>query len=418
MSEMGHGTWVMFVTAGVIAIAMPAGAARFSVRANMEAPPGTILEVPVRLFGEGALVSTAHNELSVAPPLVIRAKPDGTPDCVDFPEQPVAVSFVTFSFVPPACVGAACTGVRASIDVVPPQDVQTIVYYCTVEIPWHAPPGFYPLLITSAGATDAAGNALPTTTQEDAISVPELPKSGMLFVDTVEGRPGESVWFDVTLEATVGAQVIGVITGVEYDKATQIVADDLGAPRCLVKGAFATESDFFFSCFEPGRCVGVYVDFRVDEDPDTAFPSGSVMFSCLVAISPAALPGTYPLFCQNVRIITYDTGSIQSHCNSGAVRVLAPDAPTLTPTVTPQPPSPTPSAAPTRTQTPVEPTSTRTPAPAETSTVPPSLTPRPSDSSGCAIVVRPASNSPWLLWSPAAALLWAGLRRAVVHRAR
>ncbi|MGH3644236.1 MAG: hypothetical protein ACRDUX_35055 [Mycobacterium sp.] len=401
--------WGVLGVAGVIAVATPAQALHFLVRAFMEAPPGSTLEVPVDLYGaEGALVATARNDLLVAPPLVIRAKLDGTPDCAAwYSEYPT-----TFTSLPTGCAGDACTGVRASIDVTPPVDIQAIVYSCIVEVPPDAPPGFYPLLISNAAATDAAGNALPTTIGNALIPVPELPKAAMLFVGTAEGYPGESVWIDVALESTVAAQVVGTVGFIEYDPLTPIVADGIGRPHCMVNPSVGQQSSFYF-----GSLPCCSLDVFIGSGDLPAFPSGAPMFSCLITISPDAPPGDYPLFCHTSNISAYDTGFIRSHCNGGAVRVLAPETPTLTPSVTP-PPSSTPSARATFTPTLVQPTSTRTPAPADTSTIPPSLTPRPSDSSGCAIVVRPASNSAWLLWSPVAALLWAGLRRAGVHRAR
>lgn len=283
----------------------------------------------------------------------------------------------------------------------------TLLYACNVEVPADATPGLYPLVINNAAATDPDGNALPIITRDDVISVPELPKSGMLFVDTVEGHPGERVWVDARLEATVAAQVIGVITGFEYGPWTQVVDNGLGEPHCLVKGLFPAERAFYFSppvCVERDNCTGVYVDFTVDEDPDTAVPSGSVMFSCLVAIAEAAPPGTYPLPCQNIRIVTYDTGFIDSHCNGGAIRVLGPDVPTHTPTATVTPS--------------VEPSSTPTSPPASTPTVAPSRTARPSDDSGCTIAAPTASSPWWLLSAPLVAALSRGRGRRRPRRAR
>ena len=94
------------------------------------------------------------------------------------------------------------------------------------------PPGYYSVTISDAGTEDPDGHSLPTTIQDGAISVPELPKRAVLRIGSADGAPGEIVSLDVTVETTVAAQVIGAFNFLDFDLATPVLTDDDGEPAC------------------------------------------------------------------------------------------------------------------------------------------------------------------------------------------
>ncbi|MGH7788138.1 MAG: hypothetical protein ACRERC_14795 [Candidatus Binatia bacterium] len=376
--------------AAVLLAATPARSVLLSVPAQTEGLAGESTNLFVYLRPEGATVATAHHDLSVAPPLAIRVKPDGTPDC----EDRTHTFSGTFLFLPPGCAGESCAGVRALIDVGVPIGFGTAIYTCVVEVAADTPPGFYAATMSSAGSEDSEGNVLPTAAESGAISVPELPKVATLVVGSAEGAPGETVSFDVTVKTTVAAWVIGGLNFIDFDPMTPVLVDGSGAPACTANPSVGQPGSFSFSpagCIEGVSCNALYADVG-DTGDMRSFPSGEVMYSCQVAISPFASPGIYPLFCTGEYVVDYNS-LIDSHCSSGEIHVLALHTPTTTPTATPQPSSLT---------------------PASTSTVRPTLTPQRSDSGSCAIVAPVTSGTWCLLWLPVAALLGSRLRGRAV----
>ena len=354
----------------------------------MEAPPGTRAEILLDVVPDDIPVRSAQSDLSVAGPLAFLTTNEGSPDCTVLSERPVAVSFEATG-----CDHHRCSGVRTTIVTETPFD-EPLLCVCSVAVPADAMPALYPLSISSATAADANNIPLEATTRDDVISVPQLPKSGALVVGTVVGLPGQEVSFDVSVDATVGAQVIGVVADIRFDPLTPVLQDDVGQPRCAVRGTPVDDSTAFFflprACVERGTCDYVSADFRVTDDPDRAFPSGSVMFSCRVAIAASAVPGVYPFFCQSADLRTYDTGFISTDCRDGAVRVLAPDTPMATPTATPPPPTVTRPATSTA-------TASGTPTAAAIRTMP------GAGSGGCA-TAAPTAAQAWCLLLPLAGL--------------
>jgi hypothetical protein len=384
----------------------PTAAVMFMVTEQWEGLAGQEVEYFVYLIPEGATVEHAYHDLFIAPPIRMRGKPDGTPDC----EDRVHGFSGVFSFLPPGCLGSDCTGVRASVDITVPITVfGRSIYSCMLDVPSDTPPGYYAVTLSDPRSEDPEGNPLPTTVRNNGtISVPELPKRAVLRIGSAEGLPGEMVSFDVTVETTVAAQVIGALNWIEFDPATPVRADANGDPVCAANPLVGQPGEFRFSpaqCVPGVTCNGMDADVGSDTDP-TAFPSGSVMYSCTVAISPSAEPGSYPLFCYDLWVTDYESGFISSHCETGEIRVLAPPAPTYTPT-------PSPTSMPTGTET-ATPSATRTlpptPSATDTPTLAPTTTQRPSDPGGCAITTSAASRAAWVLLLP---LL--GLSRARRH---
>jgi hypothetical protein len=98
-----------------------------------------------------------------------------TPDC----DVNVAINknATNFSFQPPGCSGAACTGMRAIVfdfltvgQLIPDA---ALLYTCHVQIAGDASPGPYPLRPSNVIMSDAAGNRIPGVTGSDGAIVVE-----------------------------------------------------------------------------------------------------------------------------------------------------------------------------------------------------------------------------------------------------
>lgn len=380
------------VTFGFLVLSStPVAAVMFMVTGQTEGLAGHEVDLFVYLIPEGATVATASHDLFIAPPLAIRAKVDGTPECGDGTHQYSGA----FTFLPVGCVGTECTGVRASVDIdFAITGFGRSIYSCLIDVPADAPPGYYSVTFSDPRTEDGEGNPLPTTVRNGTISVPQLPKGAVLRVGSAEGLPGETVSFDVTVETTIAAQVIGALNFIDFDPATPVL-DTLGEPTCSTNQTIGQPGSFSFSppgCVGRGACTSIYADVGSTTDP-TAFPSGAVMYSCTVAISDFAKPGSYPLLCSGVDVIDYES-LIGSHCEDGEIRVLAPPTATYTPMSSPTFVA-TETAAPT-----AAPTAPPTPSVTVTSTTIPTSTWRPSDPGSCAITAPDTLHGAWLLLVP------------------
>jgi hypothetical protein len=392
---MTHRACAIVTFGYLILSSAPAAAVMFDVTGQWEGLAGREVEYFVYLIPEGATVEHAYHDLFIAPPIRIRSLPDGTPECGDgthrYPGR--------FSSLPPGCLGSDCTGVRASVDIPSPiVSYGEAIYSCMLDVPADTPPGYYAVSLSDPRTEDSEGNSLPTTVENGTISVPELPKRAVLRIGSAEGLPGEMVNIDMIVETTIAAQVIGGFNFIEFDPMTPVLVGGNGEPVCVANSTVGQPASFDFSpagCTPAMNCNAVYADVGSDTDP-RAFPSGSVMYSCTVAISPSAQPGSYLLFCYGLWVIDYESGFINSHCETGEIRVLAPPTPTYTPT-------PSPTSMPTGTET-ATPTATRTIPPTPSATGTPTLTPtttqRPSDPGGCAVTAPSGSQAAWVLLLP------------------
>lgn len=388
---MGRIVCTILTFASLVAISAPVFGVMIRVMEQTEGLAGEPLELFVYLIPDGAPVATAENDLLVAPPITIRANPDGTPACGDRAHEYSGA----FNFLPASCIGIGCMGVHASVDVTSPIEAYGVSpYSCTLEVPPNTAPGYYPLTLMNGFAADPTGNSLPTTVGDGAISVPQLPKRAVLRIGRAEGVPGEITSFDVTVETTAAAQVIGALNIIEFDRLTPILDYSNGQPACYVNPAIDQPGSFSFGpagCEKYNTCNTVYPDIGDEANP-TAFQSGAVMYSCSVGISPSAQLGSYPLLCSGLRVFDYNS-IIASHCEDGEIRVLAPPTVTFTPT-----PSPTPVASQTQTATPahsrtVPPTASAT----NTPTFAPTSTRRSADADGCAITTPGEAHATWWL---------------------
>ncbi len=141
----------------------PAAGGRTQViLSSVSAAPGQTAKVTATLGSGGARVAGTQNDIGFDPRQVaIARKGNGKPDCSANPG--IGKEGTAFSFQPPGCAGAACTGIRAlvlslsSVDAIPNGSV---LYTCTVQVAAQASVGKQPLRLSRVGFSDPAGKAL------------------------------------------------------------------------------------------------------------------------------------------------------------------------------------------------------------------------------------------------------------------
>jgi len=371
--------------------------------------PGQTVDISVTLGTEGAEVAGTQNDIAFGDAtsgIQVAAKANGRPDCAVNPD--IEKGGTSFAFQPSGCTaGTDCTGIRAlvlALDNVDPIPNDSRLYTCKVAIAGSASAGEKTLSNTNTGASDPAGGALPTTGTDGRVIVAGGASDATIIVGSATGDAGTTVSFDVSLET--GTDVAGTQNDIAFAAPIQIAAKANGRPDCTVNPDIEKGGTSF--AFQPSGCTagtdctGIRALVLALDNVDP-IPTGSVMYSCNVAIAENAEDGSYPLTCSNPGASDPAGGALLAECTNGAITVgEGPGGtPTDTPTITP-----TPDEDPT-------PTSTNTVAPTNTSTV--TRTPTTggggggNDDDGCAVSAPAHASTGWLLLLPAAALLW--LRR-------
>lgn len=136
---------------------------------------GDTVSIDVSL-NTGTDVAGTQNDITVAAPLAIAARTQGTrqvPDCTA--NGDIDKGGTSFAFQPPNCTpGENCTGVRAlvlSLSNVDPIPDGSVLYSCNIAIAGDADNGDYPLTCSNPGASDPAGGALNTACTNGTITV-------------------------------------------------------------------------------------------------------------------------------------------------------------------------------------------------------------------------------------------------------
>lgn len=227
--------------------------------------------------------------------------------------------------------------------------------------------------------------------------------------------PGQQVVVDVVLVTSQGEEVAGTQNDITFDPAVVSVA---AVSACVINPAI---SDRAAGCEDdpnsgPCKQLNRALDdveggkrFRglvlsLSNTTTINDPAGDdevVLYSCTFQVAQdATLGSTFPLTCSNQGASDPEGGAIDTTCTSGSITVANPA--TATPTAT--------------TATPA----TSTPTQGENPTTPPVATAtrtntRPSgggseDDDGCQVVAPASSHMSWLLFAPAALLLWSRRR--------
>lgn len=162
---------------GIVLVALIAvlngGAARADVviaGGTSTGAPGTAVAFPVLLHTGGVAVGSTQNDVTFDPlHTPIRALPSGDPDCTV--GSAITAPIADFSFEPPGCTGAACTGVSAIVfSLLTPIPDGAVLYTCTVDIAAGAS-GTYPMVIGNASSASPTGDSLPTSGSRGAVIV-------------------------------------------------------------------------------------------------------------------------------------------------------------------------------------------------------------------------------------------------------
>jgi len=233
-------------------------------------------------------------------------------------------------------------------------------------------------------------------------------------IGNVSGAKGSTVPLDVILVGSTGEEIAASQNDITYTANARIPGffdDDAGGviPDCAVNSTIRKNDTQF--AFLPADCATGTGPNDVDTSACTAvralvlslantFPiagtdseTGTRIYTCNVAIGAAAT-GVNALTCSNEGASDPDGGAIATTCTSGSVTVVDATA-TATATSTPPPATPTNTSA--VTNTPVN-TATRTRGAGD------------NDDDGCQVVAPVSSHTGWLLFAPAALLLWSRRR--------
>ncbi|HSP96128.1 MAG TPA: hypothetical protein VL049_02635 [Candidatus Dormibacteraeota bacterium] len=374
---------------------------------------GDTVGVDVTLNSEGSSVAGTQNDITfgAGSGVAVAAKANGKPNCVV--NDAIDKGGTSFAFQPSGCTaGTDCTGIRSlvlALDNVTPIPDGSTLYTCQVAIASDATGGDHALTNSNTGASDPDGNALTTTGVSGNVSVGGPPPGGTVVgIGTATGNAGDTVGVDVSL--TTDASIAGTQNDIAFAAPIAIAAKANGKPNCAVNEAIDKGGTSF--AFQPSGCTagtdctGVRA-LVLALDNVAPIPTGSVLYTCQVAIAGGATSGDQPLTCSNSGASDPDGNAVTATCTNGKVTVSTGGGgtPTETPTETPEVSTPT--------NTPSTPARTATNTTVPTSTKKPTNTPggggRSNDDDGCNIVAPAQSSAAWMLLLPAAALLW--LRR-------
>jgi MYXO-CTERM domain-containing protein len=368
--------------------------------------PGATVDISATLSSQGSEVAGTQNDITFGTDsgVAVAAKANNKPDCAVNPD--IDKGGTSFAFQPSGCTpGSTCTGIRSlvlALDNVSAIPDGSVLYTCKVAIASSASAGEKTLSNTNAGASDPDGGALTTTGTDGRVIVAGGASDATIIIGSASGDPGTTV--DVSVSLETGTDVAGTQNDIAFAAPIAIAAKANGKPDCAVNPEIdkgGTSFAFQPSGCTPGEtCTGIR-SLVLALDNVAAIPTGSVMYTCKVAIA-ADSSGTAPLTCSNPGASDPDGGALLAECTNGEITIGG-DVPTATPTETPTTGDNTPT---------VTATATNTAPPTNTST--PSRTPTISggggfDDDGCAVVAPVQASNGWLLLLPAAALLW--LRR-------
>lgn len=224
-----------------------------------------------------------------------------------------------------------------------------------------------------------------------------VPATLSVNVGNSAAPPGGSAQFSVTLTADAGEQVATVQNDITFDPQNAPVAAKANHfPDCAANPAIGKGGVFTFflgpDFCDASRtvCDTVLAAVVSAVAPITTIPTGTVLYTCTVAVPADAVPGEYPLTVSELNVGDPQGRVFTEASARGGVFTVLPPGPTLaptataamrtaTPTGTPIPAStasPTATNSPTRNPTPTpSPTASRTSAPSPTPPAPTATVP-------------------------------------------
>ena len=191
---------------------------------------------------------------------------------------------------------------------------------------------------TALGTPIDTATATPTDTVTATPTDTPVPLATIL-VGSSGGQAGDETSIEVNFSTALND-----VTETQNDIAFTplvVIAALNGQPNCTVgsmdfTGAFA----FLPAGCSGANCTGIHATVRALSNA-TPISSGSLLYTCMVSISPMAQPGTYALTCTNPLASGPNSPMVPTSCQDGAVSVAAAPTPTdtmtATPTETPEP---------------------------------------------------------------------------------
>jgi hypothetical protein len=230
--------------------------------------------------------------------------------------------------------------------------------------------------------------------------------AAVLTVESKDAAPGSQVTINVILATSQGEEVAGTQNDITFDPAVVSVA---AASACVINPAISDRADGCEDDPNSGPCKqlnralddveGGMKRFRgliLSLANTTTIPDG-VLYTCTFQVAQDATEGdVFPLACSNEGASDPDGAAITPiSCTSGQIRIAPPVVPTATATST------TVVTVPTNT-----PTTGGTPPTATRTNTRPGGGGGSSDDDGCQVVAPISGHASWLLFAPAALLLW------------
>lgn len=222
-----------------------------------------------------------------------------------------------------------------------------------------------------------------------------------ISVGTVTAAPGSDVAVEVILATSQGEEVAGTQNDITFDPAG---ANLTALNRCVINPAISDDAAGCEDDPNSGPCKQLnralddveggrrFRGLILSLSNTTTIPDGALYTCTFTVANDAAVGSTIPLACSNQGASDPEGGAINTFCVSGAINVQNPPTPTPTATTAP----------------------TNTPTVPDEPTVPPTATRTNTrvpggggeDDDGCQVVAPASSHMTWLLFAPAALLLW------------
>lgn len=156
--------------------------------------------------------------------------------------------------------------------------------------------------------------------------------AAVIHVGSASGAAGSTVDLSVSLTTDAEAEMVaGTQNDISFQAGARVAARANGRPDCAVNVAIDKGATTF--AFQPSMCTGdACTGVRalvLSFDNTDAIPTGSVLYTCKVAIAASA-SGSLPLTCSNSGASDPDGNALTTTCTNGTVTV--PGGPTPTPT--------------------------------------------------------------------------------------
>jgi len=250
------------------------------------------------------------------------------------------------------------------------------IYTCDIgayEFP--GPVQFTPTPSPTPSPTPEIPTVTPTSTPVPGTSTPTpllptiTPGGAAIVLSNATGSPGDQVTFSATLE-TGGAIVGGAQNDITFDSSNILVAAlPSGGPDCVKNPDLADKGQLFL--FRPTGCTGAMCTMLrsavfSSAPPISPIADGSILYTCTLNISPAAVPGEYALAVSTVVLSDPLGNRVAAVGVDGKVEVVPQPTATMTASAT-SIPSATATTSPTETAS-LTPSQTFTPSVAGTAT--------------------------------------------------